>query len=204
MSKKHMTGSHAIQGTSDGPVKIRVFQTGPHQVTCEIGVDYQRAPIPERFYYADYCDALKARSGFGLFFGKLITGTSRLRTKIEIDFPEEMFVKQLWNTSRELHQILQNAVATMDFPSMGEVEDTDKVQTFRSNNAFMAIWGEEAVVDFYYLSPRDMSQPQRGGTGLEPVIRVVMPTPLLLEFLDKCRPLVEHRLQLEAPKAEVV
>jgi hypothetical protein len=204
MSKKHMTGSHAINATADGPVRIRVIDSGPNFVHCEIGVDYQRAPVPERSYYADYCDVQRARFGFGLFFGKLITGTSRLRTKIEIDFPEDLFGRQLWGTSREMHKLLRTAAAGMNFSPISEVEDTDKVQTFRSNNVFMGIWGEEAVMDFFYLSPRDMAQPQRGVAALEPVIRVVMPTPLLLEFLDKCRPFVENTLQIEVPKAEVV
>jgi hypothetical protein len=204
MSKKHQTGSQALQVAGGGPVKLQVFQTGPNQFSCQIAVDYQHAAIPERSYYADYCDVQRARAGFGLFFGKLITGSSRLRTKIEIDFPEEMFVKQLWNTSREFHRTVQIAAETMHFPPLNEVEDTDKVQTFRSNNVCMVVMGEEAVMDFYYLSPRDVQMQQRGSPGLEPVIRVVMPTPLILEFLEKCRQYVEIRPEIEISDSEVI
>jgi hypothetical protein len=203
MSKKHQIGSHALQVARDGPVNVQVVQTGPNQFICQIAVDYRHAPIPDRAYYADYCDIQRARSGFGLFFGKLITGTSKLRTKIEIDFSEEMFNKQLWATSREFHKTVQSAVETMHFAPMNEVEDTDKVQTFRSNNVCMVAMGEEAVMDFYYLSPRDVQQ-QGGSPGLEPVVRVVMPTPLILEFLEKCRQFVESRPEVEVSESEVI
>jgi hypothetical protein len=70
------------------------------------------------------------------------------------------------------------------------VEDTDKVQTFRANNVFMGAFGEESVMDFYYLSPRDMHQAtqgkKEGNFTLEPVIRVAMGTVLIFEFLEKC------------------
>lgn len=185
-------------------MKAQVVQTGPNQFYCQIAVDYQHAPIPERSYYADYCDIQRARSGFGLFFGKLITGSSKLRTKIEIDFPEEMFTKQWWNSSREFHKVIQTAAETMHFPPMEEVEDTDKVQTFRSNNVCMVAMGEEALMDFYYLSPRDVQQQYRGSPGLEPVIRVVMPTPLILEFLEKCRQYVGTQPEVEVSESEVI
>ena len=203
MSKKHLTGSRALQSTGGGPVQVQVIETGPNQIFCRIQVDYRRAPIPDRSYYADYCDVQKARSGFGLFFGKLITGTSRLRTKIEVDFPEEMFVKQLWGTSREFHKMVQAAAGAMHFPPLTAVEDTEKVQTFRSNNVFMGVWGEEGVMDFYYLSPRDLHGYNQASPALEPVVRVVMPTPLVLEFLEKCGQHIQDRPEVELPTAEV-
>jgi hypothetical protein len=208
MSKKHMIGSRALQISGDSPVKLRVVQeVGPNQALYEMGVDYRYAPVPDRFYYADYCDVQRARSGFGLFFGKLIPGTSRLRTKIEIDFPEEMFVRQLWATSRDFHKTVQMVAEKMHFPPVDGLEDTDKVQTFRSNNVFMGMWGEEAVMDFYYISPRDIhfaKQQHRGDVGLEPVIRVVMSTALVFEFLEKCGHHVESASVIEVVKSEVI
>ncbi|MGA2606257.1 MAG: hypothetical protein ABSH01_02235 [Terriglobia bacterium] len=169
-------------------------------------VDYRQAAVPERFYYADYCDVQRARSGFGLLFGKLVAGTSKLRTKIEIDFPQEMFVKQLWASTKDFYKVVQTIAEKMHFPTVADVEDTDKVQTFRANNVFIGAWGEEAVMDFYYISPREMHYAQfqqRVDAGLEPVIRVLMSTGLLFEFLEKCRHHIESLPEIQVSPMEV-
>jgi hypothetical protein len=79
--------------------------------------------------------------------------------------------------------------------------DTDKVQTFRANNVFMGIWSEDAVLDFYYMSPREMAElprQQKVEADLEPIVRVAMETVLLLEFLEKCRPFVDQDSEASA------
>jgi len=197
MSRKHLPiPARAAQHLTSGPIALRVVESTPDHVVMEMGVDYTKVTPPERSYYADYCDVRRARLGYSLFFGKLIAGTDALRTKIEVAFPEDMFIQQLWGTSREFHKALRAVAEKVSLPPTGQVTDTDKVQTFRSNNAFMGMWGEEALIDFYYLSPRDlhflrMGHP--GDVGLEGIVRVVLGTPLLFEFLEKCRPFVEGK-----------
>lgn len=170
----------------------------------ELGVDYTKAEVPERFYYADYCDVQPSRSGYSLIFAKLALGNSKLRTKIEVIFPKVMFVRQLWGISRSFEETVRQATKSEDFPAIGKVEDTEKVQTFRSNNVFMGMWGEESLMDFYYLSPRDIHfarQKQTQEVGLEPVVRVIMPTALMVEFLEKCRPYAEKLSEVSVPGA---
>jgi len=207
MSKRNRIGSAgALQVSGGAAVKMRFFQTDQGQGLCEFMVDYRQAAVPERFYYADYCDVQRARSGFGLLFGKLVAGTSKLRTKIEIDFPQEMFVKQLWASTKDFYKVVQTIAEKMHFPTVADVEDTDKVQTFRANNVFIGAWGEEAVMDFYYISPREMHYAQfqqRVDAGLEPVIRVLMSTGLLFEFLEKCRHHIESLPEIQVSPMEV-
>ena len=176
-----------------GPVHFRLIHDGGNQTSAEIGIDYSKAEVPARSYYADYVDVQRARSGIGLVFGKLIPKTTQLRTEIEVGFPDDMFVRQIWGTSREIHKTLEQFREKFKLEPIGEVKETDKVQTFRSNNAFMGMWSDEALIDFYYLSPRDLHYVKVGGKSrvdLEPVVRVVMYSGLLLEFLDKCSELV--------------
>jgi hypothetical protein len=208
MARKHLaTSARALEVSSHGPVTLRIVQAGLDQTVVELGVDYRQAEVPERFYSADYCEIQKARAGLSLFFGKLIPGTSKLRTKIEVTFPEEMFLRQLWASSRDFHKTVQGVAEKIDFPPLENVEDTDKVQTFRSNNVFMGMWGEESVMDFYYLSPRDIhfaKTQQRGAAALEPVVRVVLSTALMFEFLEKCRHHVERlSAAVEVPQSGV-
>jgi len=188
---------------SKGPVTFRVISSTPEGALVELGINYEKTAVPDRAYYSDYCNVVKDRFGFTLIFGKLSPGTNVLRTKIEIAFPSDMFVRQLWGTSREFHRVVRQIVEKLEKSSpIEKVQDTDKVQTFRANNVFMGTWTEESVMDFYYISPRDMhslansrSVPQ--DVTVEPIVRVAMGTALILEFLDKTGTLVpENALEI--------
>lgn len=200
MSKRHLSVTpSSLQTSGSGPLTLRVVKVDAEQMLVQLGVDYSLAEVPERAYYADYCEVTKARVGFSLFFGKLVPGTDRLRTKIEVTYPTDMFVLQLWGTSRDVHIAIRSVAEQDKLSPVGRVEDTDKVQTFRANNVFMGSWGHEAVLDFYYVSPRDLYllriKPRWQAT-LEPVVRVVMATSLLFEFLEQCRPFAEEASHL--------
>lgn len=206
MRRRMPSPSQAIVASGRGPVTVRVVQAGPNpaQALVELSVDYRKAEIPGRAYFADYCEVQKGRFGYTLIFGKLVSGKNALRTQIEIMFPQEMFVRQLWASSRELHKVVKQLHKDTGGP-LDSVEGTDKVQTFRSNNVFMGVWGEDSVLDFYYLSPKDMHDlrtRQHTDVSLEPVIRVVLDTGLLDEFLEQCRPFAEEHLQPEAAIAK--
>jgi hypothetical protein len=201
-----MTGK-LVQTSGGSGVRLKLLEVGQGHSVMEIGIDYSKVDPPERSYYADYSLLEKGRFGYSLTFGKFMPGTTRLRTKIEISFPAEMFVKQLWGTSRDFHKTVEELVQKMGFsPSPVTLEeDTDKVQTFRSNNVFMGVWGEEAVIDFYYMSPRDIyyiRTKKATDVELQPVVRVAMPTQLIYEFLEQCRPFVESSPELEILTSE--
>ncbi len=173
---------------SKGAVQFRLLNTSGDVTTVEMGIDYNKAEVPERAYYADYSDIVKGRFGYTFIFGKLIPGKPKLRTKIEIAFPEEMFIRQLLASSREFSKTVKKIAEKLKTEPIGEVEDTDKVQTFRSNNVFMGVWSDEAIMDFYYLSPKDMNMLTRNPQlqiEPEPIVRVAMGVGLIYEFLDK-------------------
>jgi hypothetical protein len=208
MAKRQiLVPERGVQLVGTGPVQLKIVQVATDRMLVEMGVDYEKAAVPDRAYFADYCDIQKARTGFTLIFGKLAPGTRRLRTKIEISFPEQMFALQLWKSSRNLHETVRKLVRDCPLEPLTSPEDTDMAQTFRSNNVFMGVWGEDALLDFYYISPRDMHivrTLRRGTIALDPVVRVVMGTSLMFEFLEKCRPLAEAVPQEDSSPAEVV
>lgn len=197
--------STALASTGKKPLTVRLVHASAGQATVELAVDYRCADIPDRAYFADYCDVQKGRVGYSLLFGKLEIEGTALRTKIEITFPKEMFLRLLWGTSRGIHEILGKLPLQKLEPIKPNL-NTDKVQTFRANNLFMGIWGEDAVLDFYYMSPKAIGELNLGSkieAELDPVIRVAMDTALLYEFLERCRPFAEGHPEASLAIAEV-
>jgi len=152
---------------------------------------------------------VKARSGYSFFFGKLVPGTATLRTKVEVAFPEDMFVQQVWRSSRSLHDTARTIWEKAPLEPVTAVIETDKVQAFRANNVFMAMLGEESLMDFYYIPPSEIHfvrSGQRSHVHMEPVIRVSLPSAMVYEFLEKCRifiekiPGIDDILSMEIPE----
>jgi hypothetical protein len=164
----------------------------------EMGIDYEKAEEPDRSYYADYCDVKRGRVGVNFIFGRLEPGGTQLRSQVEIAFPEDQFVRQLWNSSRGIHGTVRDYVSGQ-LPARVVVQNTDKVQTLRANNVFMAILGHDAVLDFYYISPGDIhfvTMKKRKEVHLEPVIRIAMNTAIMFEFFEKCSPVADELADL--------
>jgi hypothetical protein len=178
-----------------GPVRMRVTRTGPQENTIELRVEYDKAEVPSRAYYADFCDVIRGRAGVSLIFGKLKPGTSVLRNKVEIVFPEELFVRQLWKSSRGLHEKARMEFEKKPLQPIEDLTDTDLVQAFRANNVMMMGSTEESLFDFYHIAPTDVHYvflKKKTEIPLDPVIRIVLATPLVFEFLEKCRIIAEQ------------
>jgi hypothetical protein len=194
MSVQTKSREPALEVSSKGPVRLRVRSVDATTAIMEIGVDYAQAPVPHLNYDADYCDVVQGRTGITFVFGKLKAGSGHLRTKIEITFSEEHFYRQVWGTSRDLHRIVEQSGHSKLSP-VESFSDTDKVQCLRANNVFMAVLGEEAVLDFYYISPGDVHlarQKQKKEIALDAVVRVVVSTAVLVELLEKCKPFADR------------
>lgn len=179
----------AASTESKGPVSVRVVRDTETEALLEISVNYEKADVPDRAYYADYVDVVQGRYGFSLFFGKLSYPQGTLRNKVEISIPLHSFVRQLWNGSREFHAALMKEYESKQLIPVILTSDTDKVQSFTSNNVFMSKLGDEATLDFYFIPPSEVNYFHRGhrtSVDLQPVIRIVVPTPVVLELLGKC------------------
>jgi len=158
-------------------------------------VNYEKAETPARAYYADYCEVQQGRGSISITFGKLKTGSSALRNKVEIGFPEELFIRQLWKNSRQLHDKLKVQFENHPLAPIKDVADTETVQSFRANNVLMIGMGDEALLDFYYIAPTELHYAitkARAEVSLDPVIRIVLASSLLFELLEKCGPVVEQ------------
>jgi hypothetical protein len=186
--QQYTAASNAMEPIQSGPVKIRVINAKDGDGLIELSLDYEKAEVPSRAYFADYVDVLEGRADITLIFGRLTPGTTKLRSQVEISFSRDSFVSQVWATTREMHATLQKS-EKRKLPPIESVQYSDMVHTSRANNVFMAALGEESILDFYYIAPSDIHfvrSGKRSNVNLEPVIRVSLPSPLVLEFLDKC------------------
>ena len=181
-----------IEQSQAGPVKIRFTESKENEGFVELWLDYEKADTPTRAYFADYVSVVMGRADITLIFGRLIPGTERLRSQVEISFPHDGFVAQLWKSTRAMHQTLK-AATHRQIKSLNKVDFSEIVHTSRANNVFIAIMGEEAILDFYYIAPSELQfvrMGRRHTVALEPVIRISLPEALVLEFLNCCEVVV--------------
>lgn len=186
-----MSNKLAKRAVASGPVKY-VLRGPSHQPTAlQLSINYEDAPVPERYYVADWFDVAERDLDVILSFGNLDNANKLLRSKIEIVFPCFNFVNQLWRSSREFHGNLGKFLADLSLRSVTRKNaelSSDKLQILISNNVLMVWSGTECLLDFFYISPKDLwSKPKRGERlDLEAVVRVLVSPTLLNGFLDVC------------------
>ena len=178
-----------------GPVKYEVNPGQPGALN--IRVEYENAPVPPHFYVADFFRVTPLGMVVLMEFGKL-TGpaTSALRSKLEIYFPIAMFMNQFWAGSREFYKVLAKFVTDSGFCAdspLADVTETDKVQTLHSNNVLTVLSGGECMMDFFYISPKELwaKPPKRGNIDIEALVRVICAPTLALGFYDACAPIAD-------------
>lgn len=159
-----------------------------------VAVDYSKAPVPPHYYVADYFEVVNLDPQVLFIFGKLdYPAQDRLRSKLEIDFPALLFMAQLWKSQQEFHKTLRAYVKEFGYQAanQGSISGpVERIQTIHSNNALMIMTGGECMIDFFYMSPRDLAleAPRGGNISLEPLVRVITSPNILLGFLDACEP----------------
>jgi hypothetical protein len=177
-----------------GPVRYVVRDAGGagRPTMIALGVAYDQAPVPEHYYVADYYQVIANDFAVLLIFGKLDhPQLDRLRNKIEIYFPVENFVRQLWKSSRDYQKGLEKYVSDNKAKPVSQSNvsaQTDKVQTLQANNALIVQATGDCIIDFFYISPKDLwLKPQKSEPiGMEALVRVMVTASVMLGFLQEC------------------
>lgn len=178
---------------NSGPVRYVMQETEKGQAAVVgLSVAYDEAPVPTHYYVADYYQIVPQGMDVLLIFGKLDhPDVAKLRNKLEVYFPAELFVRQLWRSSRDFQKVLEEYVATNHSKPTGPSKvsaQTDKVQTLHSNNVLIVLNAGHCIMDFFYISPKDLwIKPLRNEPiGIEALVRVIASAPLVLGFLYEC------------------
>ena len=187
----------AQQIVGDWPIRYKTVGSKENPALM-MQIDYEQAPVPAHYYTADYFQLEPLETQVLIIFGKLDhPQKDRLRNKIEIYFPADAFVQQLWKSSRDFEKSLAGfidkaktqIVGPSSFPPV-----TDKVQTLQSNNVLMVLSTNQTMMDFFYISVKDLwLRPQRNQPiGMEALVRVMCEPPMLMGFLQEASKIVDR------------
>jgi hypothetical protein len=194
--------------SGSGPVRYRIVSVKEGIQSALLAVDYSEAPVPPHYYVADYFEVANLDPQVLFTFGKLnYPRTDQLRNKLEVDFPASLFVVQFWSSRDDFHKTLRAFAKQYDYQPVrqGAISGpVERVQTIHSNNALMVLSGGECMIDFFYISPRDMAlkTPKAGEISLEPLVRIIASPSLVLGFLDACEPIAESLVPKYALKED--
>lgn len=186
--------SQALKSRSQSPVTATFRNVVEGGAEVSISVDYTKADPPEFNYVADYFDVRVRPESYVLLFGKLNSNSTALRTMIEITFAGRMFREQFLASTRNFIELHARKYEFNRTVQALELPEPDRLQSLRSNNAFLGLWGDEGVMDFYYMSPSDFTLAMQVAFDirLQPVVRVTMEASLIRDVIVKCHSLAEN------------
>lgn len=197
------------QFNRSGTVHYRVDQREDGISAVTLSIDFERVPEPEHSYIADYFEVHRTDSDVLMIFGKMdFPSETELRNKIEIYFPFQTFMHQLWKSSRVMKQTLRE-----NFEKRGKTAKSQgnlhtpgaKAQTLAANNALIVNTGGQCVMDFFLISAKDIWLKTKKGEPLNvsAIVRVFMSEHILLGFLNRCDEVAEElKDELDYPVVE--
>jgi len=204
LSRKPIKKSDII---GSGPVQYMIGKPGG---ALSLKVDYSEAPVPPHYYVADYFYVKLVGFRVLIVFGKFDEAGKELRNKLEIYIPVTSFLRQMHVSSREFHQTLREAATKFQFQPIGAGsldvgldKNQGKVQSIQSNNVLMAFVDMDCMLDFFYLSPRELhfNPPKRKDIELQALIRVMIDPPTMLGLLNECE-IIAKELEAKLPKGQ--
>ena len=163
-----------------------------------ISVNLSKLDSPQHEYDADVAWVEHKPGDVRILFGKKNRDNKgSLKTRVEIRYPVEAFVRHFWGNSRDFHGRLRRFVEKWQ---IGAVEDAQKPSEMTAerdhsewaNFDYMSHSGTEASVDFFHLPPSGLArfvrnQEDTSGLEIAAVLRVHLTVHDLLRLLDNCQ-----------------
>jgi len=167
-----------------------------------ITIDSRLLDSPTNVYDADV-SWLEYREGspVSLFFAKEDRDhEKRLKTRLQIKFPAEDFVRHFWANSRAFHETVRkilSGLSAVEWRNVIKPESwpAEKEHSEWVNFEYMAVSGTQAAIDFYNLHVGGIARYSMGqgtaGLELKPVVRVQLTAFELLRLLDAGHAIVD-------------
>jgi hypothetical protein len=164
-----------------------------------MGADLSKAPVPDRRFVTDACNATVKDYTVKIVFGQERIDGKGLRSAIVVQMSRiggANFVRLLDSMKNPSLQEIAQAenIPTEDLLSI--FEEPPQALTLMANMALTAVTGHESCIDFYEASPFAMGVAVRSRKlSLEPVVRVDLRTSLLLGLVSTLRELLADELK---------
>ena len=134
-----------------------------------IMINMTKLGSPENVYDADFSWISLRHDSVSLWFGKeSVDAEGTLRSRLELRYPQEAFVRHFWKNSREFHQKLNEHVQQFESTDAAPVDPT-KLKAERDasmwvNFDYISRTGTQASLDFFHLPPAGLAK-FAGGHG---------------------------------------
>lgn len=192
--KQKSPNDGTVYGKNGVFYKFPQGETGPVQ----INVDFALVPPPQSYYYADAIDLRVDNDLFMaiLSFGRREIGTDRFADRIDIVMPAASLFRRFWLSSRDVEGVVDQVMKVLGESS--EVAPasagTSLAMTFFANMIFIAAGDGESLLDFYYLSPRDvhLAKTRKLDIQVIPSMRVILSTVMTKYFFELLKPHVQE------------
>ena len=162
-----------------------------------ININLSKLSPPSHIYDADHAWVVHSGTRVSLVFGKKrLDNPEILRTRLEIRYPPEDFVRQFWRNSRGFHESLRSFIS--QWPSvttpvtqkdLPPTVQADKDHSEWANFDYMAFAGSGGAIDFYQLPASGIARFAQGGGSawliVTPVVRVLLTAFELAHLLEE-------------------
>jgi hypothetical protein len=179
-----------VQMYGIGPVQYR--HEGGAEAPISLGIDFWQARTPDAHTYAD-CVSLKIDKELGMstiLFGQ--TGLNSTGESLGMLMSNVSLFGQFIPSVKNVEETLDLQLKALNLQAARRPVPSEAVlRTTRfASVIYLVTSATEAAMDFYYLPGRDIHFAKLHHTeiGLEPLVRVITPLPVLKYLLDLCRP----------------
>lgn len=190
------SGDSEMLQLSDGAIRVAV---GDRKA---ILIDSSKLATPRNVYDADV-SWVEHRPGasVSLFFGKLNRDKpEHLKSRIELRYPPEDFVRHFWGNSRDFHAKLRGVAERLPRDEWRDNVNPEKWPAEKDHSEwvnfdYIAFAGTQAAMDLFNLAPGGVARYSRGqgtaGLELHAVVRIQLTIFELVRLLAACGPVVD-------------
>jgi hypothetical protein len=178
------------------------------QTVQALAIDMRSAPVPERKYLAETCDVRYKPSAVTFLFGQERIGKGELRSLLIIQMSPSC-VRRFLSSLDGMNQPFDQAAKIAGINAQAGIkiaEEPTQTVALSASMVMSAMSNDEACLDFFRASPfAMMSAAHSKKLAVDTVVRVDLPSSLMLDLLEKLRQIAPQlpKSTLPAEDAEI-
>lgn len=149
-------------------------------------LDFGATPVPDRKYVADVASVIEAPDGIRLLFAQRRLDKG-LRSLLVVHISVDALKNFASSVVDLLEKVDDNRLGPKDIPLTAIKEEPAQTVAFNANFVVSGYAGTEATMDFLFSSAFVLDHVAKNGNqiAVEPIVRVVLPTRLMLNVMKE-------------------